>query len=246
MFLERTHVKLYVAVGFLTLVATQTFSQGTIQFNNRLTGTSTSAVVAPVYDVDPNCPAQQKFGNPATAATAPIPAGTQTYGGAPLVGSGFTASLWARPAGSTGPFVQAATTPFRAAGSTLTPGFWVIPGTAAVLSNVPSDPAVRAEIIIRVWDNKGGTITSWDQLYDSATGALNLQNTSVHRGQSLPFVETDQLGGGTVLPPTLKGFESFQMYLPGGDPCPEPSIFALLGLAAGGLIVAARSAKQRR
>ena len=201
------------------------FAQGTIQFNNRVTGTTTSAIVAPIFGVDPNDPYSRKDGACATAATTPIPVGTQVYNGAALVGSGYTASIWARPSGSTGPFVQAATTPFRAAGSTSTPGFWVIPSTAAVLSNVPSDPAVRAEIIIRVWDNKGGTITSWDQLYDPATGALNLQNALVSRGESLPFVEADQLGGGTVLPPTLRGMQSFQLYC-----VPEPGGVSLIGI----------------
>src|SRR6185369_8188649 len=173
------------------LIGNSSFGQGTIQFNNRFTGTTTSAIVAPIYNYDPSCPIP-KYGNAATGPTTPIPVGTQTYAGAPLVGSGFTASIWARPSGSTGPFAQAATTPFRAAGSTATPGFWVIPSTAAVLSNVPSDPAVRAEIIIRVWDNRGGTITSWDQLYDPATGAVNAQNSGTVRGESLPFIVADQ------------------------------------------------------
>ena len=217
------------------LCAAGAFAQGTIQFNNRFTGTTTAAIVAPIYDMDPNDPLGHKNGQPATAATAPIPSGTQVYNGAALVGSGFTASIWARPSGSTGPFVQAATTPFRAAGSTSTPGFWVIPSTAAVLSNVPSDPAVRAEIIIRVWDNRGGTITSWDQLYDPATGIANGQNALVHRGESLPFIDSDQLGGGTVLPPTLRGLQSFQLYI-----VPEPSVIALGVLGAGCLFLLRR------
>src|ERR1051325_3323256 len=111
------------------LFANSSFGQGTIQFNNRVTGTGTSAVVAPVYDVDPNCPSDRKFGNAATGPTAPIPAGTQTYAGAPLVGSGFTASLWARPAGSTGPFVFAASMPFRVTTTTSLYGFWQPPST---------------------------------------------------------------------------------------------------------------------
>jgi hypothetical protein len=227
------------------LCAAGAFAQGTIQFNNRIVATTTSAIVAPVFGVDNTDPAsnltgsryQHKSGQPATAATAPIPSGTQTYAGQALVGSGFTASIWARPAGSTGPFVQGATTPFRAAGSTSTPGFWVTPGTAAVLPNVPSDPAVRAEIIIRVWDNVGGTITRWDQLYDTTTGLANPQNANVARGESLAFVEADQLGGGTVLPGTLRGLQSFQLYL---EPIPEPSVIALGVLGAGCLFLLRR------
>ena len=209
-------MKVQVFGSLFVLVTANAFSQGTIQFNNRLTGTSTSAVVAPVYDVNPDNPEERTID----------PVNFHFYG-APLVGSGFTASLWARRSGTTQPFVQAATTPFRAAGSTATAGFWVIPSTAAVLSNVPSDPAVRADILIRVWDNQGGTITSWDQLYDPVTGAPNLANRLVHRGESLMFTQIDQLGGGTVLPPSLRGLQSFQLYVE----APEPSAVVLGVLA---------------
>ena len=204
------------------------FGQGSIQFNNRVTGTSTSAVVAPIYGPDPTQPYVSKHGQAATGPTTPIPTGTQSYGGVPLVGTGFTASIWARPAGSSAPFVQAATTPFRATTSTSLFGFWTVPGTAVVLPNVASDPNVHAEIIIRVWDNKGGTITSWDQLYDSATGLANPANGNVARGEGPSFVVTDQLGGGVVLPPTLRGMESFELWA-----VPEPSVLALLGISLG-------------
>jgi hypothetical protein len=215
---------LLVIAGLLCVTA-GALAQGTIQFNNRVTGTSTAAVVAPVYGPDPANPTQAKYGNPATAGTTPIPAGTQTYGGQALVGSGFTASIWARAAGSGAAFVQAATTPFRAAGSTSTPGFWVIPGTAVILPNVPSDPTVRAEILIRVWDNQGGTITAWDTA---------VQRGNVAVGQSLPFTVSDQLGGGVVLSPTLRGLESFNLTVP------EPSVIALGVLGAGCLFLLRR------
>jgi len=226
---------LLVIAGLLCATA-GAFAQGSIQFNNRVTGTTTSAVVAPIYAPDSADPTAKKFGNAATGPTTPIPSGTQTYSGAPLVGTGYTASLWARPAGSAGAFVQAATTPFRATTSTTLFGFWTVPGTAAVLSNVPSDPATRAEIIIRVWDNRNNTITSWDQLYDAATGLANLQNAAVARGESLPFNELDQLGGGTTLPPTLRGLQSFQLY----TVVPEPSVIALGVLGAGCLFLLRR------
>jgi len=228
---------LLVIAGLLCVTA-GAFAQGSIQFSDRVTGTGTAAVVAPIYGVDPANPLAQKNGNAATGPTTPIPAGTQTYGGSPLVGTGFTASLWARPAGSSGAFVQAATTPFRATTSTTLFGFWTTPGTAVVIPNVASDPAVRAEIMIRVWDNKGGTITSWDQLYDSATGLANLNNASVARGQGLTFTAPDQLGnGGLVLSPTLVGLQSFQLYT---VPVPEPSTIALGILGAGCLFLLRR------
>jgi len=207
-----------LVIAGLLCAAAGAFAQGSIQFNDRVTGTSTAAVVAPIYGVDPNNPSTPKHGNAATGPTTPIPTGTQTYGGSPLVGTGFTASLWARPAGSGAAFVQAATTPFRATTSTTLFGFWTTPGTAVVLGNVPSDPASRAEILIRVWDNQGGTITAWDTA---------VQRGNVAVGESLPFVVSDQLGGGVVLPPTLVGLQSFQLTVP------EPSVIALGVLGAG-------------
>ncbi len=214
----------FVAAFIGTVLASSAFAQGTIQFNNRVTGTSTSAVVAPVYDVNPADPTQPKNGNTATG----IPAGTQTYYGTPLTGSGFTASLWARQAGTQNPFVLAATTPFRITTSTSLYGFWTIPSTAVVLPNVPSDPAVRADILIRVWDNRGGTITSWEQL-------ILPENCCVRFGESAMFTTRDQLGGGLVLPPTLVGLQSFQLYM-----IPEPSVIALGILVVGCLLLGRR------
>jgi len=198
------------------------FGQGSIQFNNRVTGTTTAAVVAPIYGPDPSDPLGRKNGNAATGPTTPIPTGTQAYAGQPLVGTGYTASLWARVAGTSDPFVLAATTPFRNTTSTSLFGFWTVPGTAVILPNVPSDPGVRAEITIRVWDNRGGTVTTWEQAV-----ALDNYPTYVATGESLAFTVSDQLGGGVVLPPTLRGLQSFQLYA-----VPEPSTIALFLLSA--------------
>jgi hypothetical protein len=211
------------------LCAVGLFAQGSIQFNNRITGTSTAAVVAPIYNYDPANPISIKTGNPASAGTAPIPVGTQVYGGAPLVGTGFTASIWARVAGTQTAFIEAATTPFRTTTSSALFGFWQPPSTAVVLPNVPSDPAIRAEIVIRVWDNMGGTITSWDQELTSCTA----------RGEGLPFDVSDQLGGGVVLPPTLQGLQSCELFgaFSPQDCVPEPSVIALAVLGAGSFLV---------
>ncbi len=208
------------------------FGQGTIQFNNRVTGTSTSAVVAPIYGVDPSSPLGPKYGNAATGPTTPIPTGTQVYGGQPLTGTGYTASLWARQAGTQNPFVLAATTPFRVTTSTALYGFWTVPSTAVVLPNVPSDPSIRADILIRVWDNRGGMIASWDQLFDPATGSPSwLADVTLH-GESQMFTTRDQLGGGVVLPPTLVGLQSFQLWA-----IPEPSSMEVLAFGGGALLL---------
>src|SRR5947208_4639279 len=83
--------------ALLLLCASPAFGQGTIQFNNRVTNTGAvgGPVISPIFGVEPNAPTLRKTGNPATYPLAPIPVGTQTYGGAPLVGTNYTASLWA-------------------------------------------------------------------------------------------------------------------------------------------------------
>ena len=218
---------LLVIAGLLCATAS-VLAQGTIRFENRVTGTQTgfaAAVVAPIYGVDPANPTLVKKGNAATGPTTPVPQGTQTYGGQPLVGSGFTASLWYRAAGSGAAFAQAATTPFRVTTSTTLFGFWTTPGTAVVLPGIPSDATSRAEILIRVWDNQGGSVTSWDAA---------VQRGNVPTGESDPFVVPFQLGGGTVLPPTLQGLQSFELTVP------EPSVIALGVLGAGCLFLLRR------
>jgi len=216
-------VKAHLFIGLLAIAAQTALPQGSINFNNRVTGTATSAVVAPIYGVDPANPFVTKYGNASTGPTTPIPQGTQTYAGAPLVGTGYTASIWGRIAGTSDPYVFAAAAPFRITTSTALFGFWQPPSTAAVLPNVPSAPNIRAEIIIRVWDNHNGQITTWDQAVDPA----NIYGAA----QSIPFVVPDQLGGGTVLPPNLVGLQSFQLYS-----APEPSVLALAGIALFGVL----------
>src|SRR2546425_11606717 len=47
-------------------------------------------LLAPIYGVDPANPLQPRTGN----TSAGVPAGTQTYGGSLLAGTGFTAGLY--------------------------------------------------------------------------------------------------------------------------------------------------------
>src|SRR5258706_78899 len=68
------------------------FGQGTIIFNNRVTG----QLSAPIYGTDPADPFHAQTGNP-SAADLGFPAGTTVYAGAKLSGTGFSAQLWAGP-----------------------------------------------------------------------------------------------------------------------------------------------------
>src|ERR1041384_8052886 len=108
-------MKKNLLVAALLVSASVAFGQGTINFNNRVTSAGSGAqapVVAPIFGVDPANPTSSKSGLPdqtwyngATVAGSNGPllqdglghTGTPglTYGGALLVGTGFTAGIWA-------------------------------------------------------------------------------------------------------------------------------------------------------
>ena len=81
-------------VALLTVLApaSAVLGQGFILFNNRVPG----ILNAPVYNLEPSAPTTAKTGN----TPAGLPAGTQTYDGPLVAGTGFTAQLWAGPLGT--------------------------------------------------------------------------------------------------------------------------------------------------
>src|SRR5205823_2614742 len=192
----------------LLCAAAGAMAQGTIFFNDRVSSSSFGTVVAPIFGPESD-PTISKKGNPVstwngTSGPTPIPSGTQTYGGAPLVGTGYTASLWGGVAGTDteGTLRLVATAPFRVTTSQSLYGFWQAPSAAQVVPGVPSDPTIRGVFQVRVWDNKGGAIASWAQV-DPAT---------VLHGSSDLFTVPFQLG---ALPsptsPNIQGLQSFNL-----------------------------------
>jgi len=226
-------MKKNLLITALLLTAGGAFAQGTIAFNNRQTTAGTGGgaqVVAPIFGVDAANPTAQKQGNPVatwngTSGPTPVPLGTQVYGGTALSGTGFTATLWA--ANSTkadDQLVQIASTAFRVSATPALQGF--ITSVAPAVGDTASDPAQNAKFQMRVWDNKGGTITTWAQV---------LQDNSIARGWSTIFTVPFQLGGGSVAAPSLIGLQSFQLFV-----VPEPSVIALGALGAGCLLLLRR------
>jgi hypothetical protein len=224
-------MKKNLLVAALLMSAVGAFAQGTITFNNRATA-GTPPVVAPIYGVDPACPTCEKHGNTATGAIQPAPAGTQTYGGQLVTGTGFTAAIWgvnvnlADTALTDSAAQPLAVAPFRVAGTTESlKGFWT--GSTPAVPGVVGGGAERAKFIIRVWDNRGGTITTWSQV---------LADASIPRGDSGIFTVNQALGLAPSIPaPTLEGFQSFQLFI-----VPEPSVIALGVLGAGCLFLLRR------
>jgi hypothetical protein len=213
------------------------FGQGTVNFNNRLTSGSppdTGPVVAPFFNVNPANPTERKGGNPTsdwngTSGPAPVPTGTQVYAGAPLVGTGFTVTLWAANVNQPDSALQlVSTTTMTTRANANFVGFINAPSIAPVVPGVVGNTSDRAKFEIRVWDNKGGTITSWDQV-------LLTQNNNVARGMSGILTIDSPLGIGSTPAPTLQNLRSFQLFV-----VPEPSVIALGVLGAGCLFLLRR------
>jgi hypothetical protein len=128
--------------------------------------------------------------------TDDTPAGTVDWLAYPLLsGSGFTEQLWAAP-GLSQPesSLQPAspTTTFR----TSALGAGILVGVAATLPNVPGGDV--ATVTLRVWDNGGGTITSWTMA----------QAAGVALGES-PLFNSQPVGAFPDQAPNLIGLVSF-------------------------------------
>jgi len=196
---------LFVAVG--------AFGQGTINFVNTFGGGK-----APIYDVEPLTPTVSKTGNTA----AGLPAGTTTYGGALLAGTGFTAELWGH-AGAAGQAESALTAlagsqaPFRtgSAAGFINPVQVVVPGAP-----IGGASPIGGTFQMRVWNNAGGTLTTY-------AAALS-------KGKS-GLIDVGALGGtGTpaATDPNLIGLQSFSLAVT----VPEPSSIALGVIGLGSLM----------
>ena len=164
--------------------------QGQVVFDNHVN----NVVVAPVYGVDPANLGLARQGNTATG----FPSGTQTYAGAPIDGSGFTAQLFGGPPHAANRNLQPLTplVSFRAAGNA---GFVAAPPSSVTVPSVPA--GAPAKIQLRAWNNRGGAITNWAQAESDPT---------IPRGESWPFI-TPPLGGPFQAPPNLIGLESFNV-----------------------------------
>ncbi len=170
-------------------------AQGTVNFNNRVTG----VVVAPVYGPEPGNPTWAKHGN----TSAGTPAESTIYSGVLLADTNYTAELWAGPQGtpeaSLSPVIK---TSFRTLG---------LSGYLLFISSV-TIPGVSsggiATLQLRVWDNRTNTVTSWAMA----------QAMGVASGVSLPF-DSPPLGDGATIPPAnMTGLRSFNIHLPSPPP----------------------------
>jgi hypothetical protein len=209
----------------LAIVSTSTFSvlaQGTINYATRVSG----VLITHVYGTSYTGPPGARSGNTA----GETPTGTQVYSTAVLQGSGFSAQLFAaNGSGQTEgslTLVPLSTTTFRT-GATLG-------GTIAtsVLTIPQVTPAGVGTFQLRVWDNVGGTITSWAMAEPLWNNGLGVGIYGLDAGKSALF-EFAVSAGGADQPADMLTFRSFNLT---SYDTPEPGTWALFGL--GGLIFA--------
>lgn len=206
-------MKKLVLTVLVTACAVSVFAQGTVIFNNRLTGT----LITYVYEGGTT----QVRG----AGPSDVPAGTFDWTGyTRIAGAGYSAQLLAAP-GADAPLSALIpalpVTTFRTGGAAGN-----VVATTATLSNVlPGAPV--ATLMMVAWDNKGGLYQNWDQAKVAWEAGLT------RAGTSAPFNVLAIGGGDPPNPaPALTGLTSFNIYL-----IPEPSTFALAGLGAAALMI---------
>jgi hypothetical protein len=210
-------MKKLVLIAAVAITAISGFSQGTVNFNNRVTA---AAIYAPIYGLSPEYATEAGARGMATTN-----GGTKTYSGAPILGTGFTGALFGNTAGTPeGGLLFIASAPFRTNANlagVLNP---------AVASQVVPNVAIAgaAAVQIRAWDNRGGTITTWTAV---------MADPTIPRGSS-PILDNLTTGGGASAAANLVGLQSFGLIVP----VPEPSLIALGALGLGALLLRRRKA----
>jgi len=210
-------MKRLIVFSIMASSAMTAFSQGTVNYNNLITGLRAPILIAPANSD------RQVQGQPNAVVAQSTPIGTTDYGPGAVgaSGSGFTAELWAgADAGSLTP-VTGSQVPLR------TGAFAGYITSIATLSVPQIGLNGSGTFQLRAWDNTGG-VNSWAAAMAGVLG----------RGESLPFSNSTG-GGGTpaTLPSSLAGLTSFNIYV-----VPEPSLIALGALGLGALLLRRRKA----
>jgi hypothetical protein len=83
-------MKTQLVAAAIALSTLDALAQGTVNFNNYVLSACGTGLKAPVYAPEPGNITLSRTGN----TSAGLPAGTQTYGGTTLSGSGYRAQLY--------------------------------------------------------------------------------------------------------------------------------------------------------
>jgi hypothetical protein len=224
-------------IGFV-LLPQLLFGQGTVIFSNRggiSTTAAPGATIAPVYSYPVDGRARIS-GNTSTG----VPAGNTSYGSTPFLHNGnsggntWVASLWGLNStnvtgdGANNNLLFLATTTFRTTTSGTFAGIWIPPQDPVPVPGI-TDPNQRGTFQVRVWDTKGGTVTTWEQATAIGASCLLL-------GYSDLFTVPYPLGDDSNPAPYLQGLQSFSLIFTPSICIPEPSV-VVLGLIGGGALL---------
>jgi hypothetical protein len=220
-------MKKLILAAITTACAASVFAQGTVIFNNAVSGTLSTRVFGP----DPANPNRSVVGN----RSSDLPVGSTDYAGLTLIGttgglpgaSVFTQLLGAPGFGaaesSLQPAVNAATT-FRSG-----TGSGVFLAQTVTFSNIlPDSPQATLEMV--AWNNASGLYPTWAQAQVAwkagliAAGTSGTWNSSVGGNLPAPYLISNTDPSQHV--------QSFNLYF-----VPEPTSAALLGLGAAAMLI---------
>jgi hypothetical protein len=219
-------MKKLILAAVATTCAVSVFAQGTIAFNNRLTGT----LITHVYWSPPGSPLIQ--GNGATD----LPAGSTTFPGNYVL-IGTTGS----PAGSNYLTQLLGAPGFNMPESSLQPGLGIttfrsgaaagnITGTTVTFNNIAAG-APTATIEMVAWDNTSGLYPTWTQASVAWNAGLIAAGESGRWNQ-------DNMGGLGTAPNMINSTDPTQHVLSFNIAIiPEPTSAALLGLGAAAMLI---------
>jgi len=205
-------VAVWLCAGFL--IVPGAWGQGTVTFNNRISGTGgwTTHVWAPsstAPDIalvglgsNDNPSGTTRFGS--ASAMAPIGSGGSggKFGNATTLAQLLAAPGADQPESSL--VTASPTTTFRSGTS-----LGAVAGVTAALSNVAKDAPV-ATLQMVAWDNSSGMYSTWAQACSAWKGGL------IEAGKSVPL-NVYNIGGGTNAAPTMAGLQSFNLYHENGN-----------------------------
>jgi len=196
--------------------AASVFGQGAIQWGNTFSGFR-----SPIYGPDPANPSVLTTGN----GSLSTPTGSTVFGGPLLQGAGFTFAIYVGSSSATSNQLTLLTsTTFRTATGNVLPAGLVLGGT----STVPGvDAGQQAEFQIRAWANNSGTILDWNS---ALVAGVPVGASSMVLSGALGGIPTG--GGSPFTTPTSGGWSSFSL-----SSVPEPSSFALMGLASAAMVI---------